>query len=465
MQQLSPEQLSDISTDFGTYLTPDRDLPCVYFIYGLLTLLLPILDVEGEENHATPDLNVIRTATMQWLCHPTSTQALIRRSQAPCACTALARETILHQKGHAICTNMQMNHRKLCAITLDMLLKLLRLPEHEDMQYRSLPRINKIGRRRVWPTSREDLLPYGPRATVHGLLAWLDMAQDQDLLIDETRVLTVAHVLARYGYPVTLPYLVTSTTLIPRGVIPTLNLAHGVIRDHDLKGQALQPTERAAIGILGRCLGVLVTLTNKACNHVERQQMLHEHRSMLALSYLRVAEGLQLLHDRFPEEVPCRPRDDYTRLLMVLVRDFPDLQTTPDMPTWIAHASTDYAHNLWQQMWEAVLNADRADRCARPGCGRTYADAMVFKRCGGCRRVVYCSRACQKMAWQHPSVPHREICGPLRRVCVLYGSRTAYHPGSEPVTYDRVSARQVVDHFLKFEKCGMCSPSQLVSMD
>ena len=49
-----------------------------------------------------------------------------------------------------------------------------------------------------------------------------------------------------------------------------------------------------------------------------------------------------------------------------------------------------------------------ADQEACAGCGAAGAGAV--QRCGGCRSVVYCSRACQKVHWK----THKAACRQLR---------------------------------------------------
>lgn len=39
-------------------------------------------------------------------------------------------------------------------------------------------------------------------------------------------------------------------------------------------------------------------------------------------------------------------------------------------------------------------------RCARAGCDTREVRVAEFKRCGGCKEVVYCGQACQKEDWK-----------------------------------------------------------------
>lgn len=39
-------------------------------------------------------------------------------------------------------------------------------------------------------------------------------------------------------------------------------------------------------------------------------------------------------------------------------------------------------------------------RCVRAGCDTREVRVAEFKRCGGCKEVVYCGQACQKEDWK-----------------------------------------------------------------
>lgn len=38
-------------------------------------------------------------------------------------------------------------------------------------------------------------------------------------------------------------------------------------------------------------------------------------------------------------------------------------------------------------------------KCTRSGCNNREVRAAEFKRCGGCKEVVYCGASCQKEDW------------------------------------------------------------------
>jgi hypothetical protein len=60
---------------------------------------------------------------------------------------------------------------------------------------------------------------------------------------------------------------------------------------------------------------------------------------------------------------------------------------------------------------DAGFGPQWAHRCHAPGCLMAYVAAgRRFQSCGGCRSATYCSRACQRRAWNHFAAPHRKVC-------------------------------------------------------
>ena len=77
---------------------------------------------------------------------------------------------------------------------------------------------------------------------------------------------------------------------------------------------------------------------------------------------------------------------------------------------WCPDRSPALANNpCWRQMW---LEVDSARPCANLGCTNVSGASeerlvACSRRCGGCRRVSYCSVACRDAAWPE----HSLVCG------------------------------------------------------
>lgn len=60
----------------------------------------------------------------------------------------------------------------------------------------------------------------------------------------------------------------------------------------------------------------------------------------------------------------------------------------------------------------------RDQSCMLPECMRACTDKNCkLRTCRGCYRIQYCSRRCQKRAWVHPLIPHRNSCTAIATVC------------------------------------------------
>jgi hypothetical protein len=454
MNQSSSIPLADVSSYIAQYLTLGGEtLPCIYYMFSFLTVVFPFITAEEDAKQAGSDLNEIRKITIRWLSHPESINAFLQRSRRGCVCPVSSdRPNIIHTYGQEFGARLNTDYPGMCATLIRSLLKFLILP---GLQFHAVHRIERLTRRKVWPTTLEDVLPHGPRETVHGVLAWLDL----DFRGHKSLVLNVANVIAYFGYPVTLPYFVKSTTFIPRGILPTLQDACKIFEQITPHNTSLTTADHNAVEWCGRCSCVIMTLIT-ACNDAERQEMMREHRSILLQLFIRVEEHLKVLHERFATDKAFLYRGWFMNMAAALVSDYPDLKDTISISPDIARMSQSDQENLWVRMLDAIVHIAQASRCARPECTHTFADAVVHKRCGGCCRVVYCSRECQKTAWQHPVVPHRHICATLREMCLLYqldspARMKIKQTVQEPASFDRISAQMLIDHFLEHGVCEL----------
>ena len=91
---------------------------------------------------------------------------------------------------------------------------------------------------------------------------------------------------------------------------------------------------------------------------------------------------------------------------LLLTESLNNLPRSPNGPEE-AHDYLWLTQNLWMasDVWEWANNDAGAKvhilkTCAREGCNTREVRAAEFKRCGGCKEVVYCGAACQKEDWQ-----------------------------------------------------------------
>mmetsp|Transcript_7910 Transcript_7910/g.11908 ORF Transcript_7910/g.11908 Transcript_7910/m.11908 type:complete len:464 (+) Transcript_7910:45-1436(+) len=67
-----------------------------------------------------------------------------------------------------------------------------------------------------------------------------------------------------------------------------------------------------------------------------------------------------------------------------------------------------------EEKFEAGLHRMQLRRCANPECRKLETKKNQFRKCGSCRRVVYCSTACQKNHWKQ----HKAGCKCIARLIV-----------------------------------------------
>jgi hypothetical protein len=97
---------------------------------------------------------------------------------------------------------------------------------------------------------------------------------------------------------------------------------------------------------------------------------------------------------------PLRLREYLPQTIRLLLRDERTIRADPHIRFLNAACSSQ-----WKQ------------RCYAPACLETFASVgRKFQACEACKTATYCSRSCQKAAWNHPGAPHRGLmCSLLHR--------------------------------------------------
>ncbi|KAH9951807.1 hypothetical protein B0H21DRAFT_775950 [Amylocystis lapponica] len=123
-------------------------------------------------------------------------------------------------------------------------------------------------------------------------------------------------------------------------------------------------------------------------------------------------------------------------------------------------AAHDYlwlTQNLWMvpEVWAwadgyAPAKACVLKSCARASCGRHEETVAQFKRCGGCKGVVYCGTDCQKQDWN----THKPKCHEQKRIKetirAMIQSRAPRNLGDGPLAASAdFSERGISTHFFQ----------------
>jgi hypothetical protein len=310
-----------------------------------------------------------------------------------------------------------------------------RMRDREPLQYRIDGPINLLRfsrRRALWPVTLAEMLPHGAEDSFRGLTAWLPHVP-HTIGAGIFRYVKVLLLLQREDI---LPYFTTSCTL--RDVALDMLQAQ---YDVWAPGQSLARHEQMA-NITSSVCEMLITWTHNASMHdqaaffrpraveyvahcVKASEVLFAlnagmharyftatHRRLEAI-YDVILNVAALVYAHVPE---CRPAC-LQQLGMDGASADKALQHVFDLAAEHDPARVGQATLLTHML---VAHAQRT-RCAAPDCP-TRTTVSAFKAatgrkmrfCSGCTRMRYCSRACQKAAWRHSSLPHRAVCASFR---------------------------------------------------
>jgi hypothetical protein len=160
-----------------------------------------------------------------------------------------------------------------------------------------------------------------------------------------------------------------------------------------------------------------------------------------------------------------RAAEDFERFTSRLLQGLPALRTAR-LPRGCDDFSD--AEGPWKAFLHLLCCLQGDNICASPECTKALVGSdHQFQLCGGCRRIVYCSRRCQKHAWNYARVPHRRICGPLRRMCTandlkrtLFCSEVEQRVKEVPEAFDARQAALITNHLhlqTRYEMSTLCT--------
>jgi hypothetical protein len=264
-------------------------------------------------------------------------------------------------------------------------------------------RLAKLGRRpgHRWPRASADMFPHGPEHTFRALANLLRL----DPLAGVRRCIYEAmNTMIALGLPLIAPSVATSRTFVVHGIVAAV-----VVDEEAMRRQYDGDNARERDIAIREALYSLAVLLDTCIASLNESQ--------LTLLYQQAAPELIGTLDRcarlacaLEQRIPPSRRDIYTTTKLLgrtggrLYDYVPSTEHTP-ISSWArtlfsAHAlSKGHAGHGWtaSRVLYALHHLSLRDRCAAPGCPRTSADSRL-KRCGRCKRVLYCSRTCQRAA-------------------------------------------------------------------
>jgi hypothetical protein len=357
-----------------------------------------------------PEFNTLRTAIARWMLKPRTMDQLRQCADAPCTCVD---PDGLHELGQPVFAASK--YKTSFPLVLERFIEIYA----ESLKQAASPtainiRFDRAAKRMTWPISLEEMLPYGPEQSIRGLLQWIELDLGPMIAVDMLHALTTV---IRLLGSLVLPYVITAAPiLITYGIVPIFEYA--AILSQDNSGRSLRGTPVQKVAAVTRSEGArILSGIMDRCNDTQRREMTRGH----ALRLMVVCNQAYAYITR-----PVTRREEHTRsnlahIVATLNQDFPSLKhdaaIPPDLRALLAKHSKP---GLWLLMLDGINTLMLDGQCVSPDCSRTYSNWWPFKWCGGCRRVKFCSRRCQKAAWNHPVVPHRQTCLRLRSACLKY---------------------------------------------
>jgi hypothetical protein len=370
-----------------------------------------------------------RSRCFAWITQPRSRAELEALADIECTCPAKERRSIFHldvqTQFRTLQTENVFDQRPfffLIEVFLYPMSLFMRPPDSDEP-----PRGMKQLHRRVrWPCSTADMLPHGAEDTTRGLIYLLEL----DLNTGTRRGVMYALAMVMINFhPLVMPILVTSRTLITKGVIAAI---HSDIDRVTSAGRSIKPNDvKAVFHSQTTLLQIVDNLVTRLSTTAQRKAFHVQAPMELLIAYDRATKLFPLLQantSHFPPEhtIPelFQPDPFINNLKRIAGKLLLDVPAVGDILPQLE--ARDHFRNMspgpLTQLWRGFLhNIDLLEvmqRCMAPGCAET-ALTSTLKRCTGCQRVRYCSRICQKAAWRHP-LSHRIVCWMLSEVCAEF---------------------------------------------
>jgi hypothetical protein len=413
---------------------------CIYIAIGCLGTLFDPLGLRDEDvpvNDCLKDDSslsgiVTRTSriTVTWATMVRTGEELARLKHFACKCTDHTRTTNQwHQIGvtHVMRVEPCIPFWHLLILTLQ---PYMRFQAQESTDSKSATTLSRLKHRRIWPTNTEDLLPHGPRNTVHGLVQWLTIQPDHEVryyvIIPLRALLSVCH-------PLVVSYMAQSKLLLTCGFMDGIAW-HSFFFFNTTAIDITMPARYLYHTI------EFFALMSAHSTDTERRSFWSSYPKRSLRSCVEAKRVIDHI-EAHPIWLETMSSADTLLCLMAedLVTDFPCLR--------MYLADTHYAGMVFASGQELVQNSlahlvhvlAMSTRCSNYVCDNTPAHGRMG-RCYGCRTTMYCSRRCQKAAWRFLSAPHRETCGLLGPVVLAYRMR-----GSVP-RIDVEQAQAILNH-------------------
>jgi hypothetical protein len=433
-----------VSENLIKALSDPYEIPCVVVILGYVHQHQAVLASKSDSENVQAALahnDELFSSVMRFTAAPRTDEQRLSLAGSSCSCSPAERDSGLHALGHRTDQGGAEYLPFKDIINYLLGLVILHLQDGEDPTGEM--RADRIAQRSRWPKCLGHILPYGAGITINSLISWV-VLRNMHMHIRITLLHTV-EMIAHYTAPATIPYLVYSKAFMFEGIVYQMEIALRMLSEnHDPK---------SAISMLRSSSWLLSYVGLKKCDHSRRVMFFLKNYAAQHLKSL-CEELKDMLRVNLKTYIPIYDVDllgatlHHLDQVIAFCSTEAELRVDPQTIPQGEDVPADVRSGTWVRALLALNYQATSGRCARV--------TWPLKRCGGCRRMVYCSRRCQNASWNDASAPHREMCALIRQFCVdnqLPRTHVMKREHAEPETFDVLVGHRIVKYAERLMAC------------
>jgi hypothetical protein len=311
---------------------------------------------------------------------------------------------------------------------------------HRETPTRIGYKLHHLAARTSWPKYSKQVLPHGTDHTMHGYMDWLlsnnpvvlaNIGKVISAVIDYTRSLSISAIIKTNMFPAlfirAISHWLEGWIKLER---PCVHASNCSLLNHD------QDKDEQ----IGEVFCQLSKVMNSICAGPDCSDpamdvfFLQRHHQAIFISCNNLLSAAVIFRRDHPTQDIVATCDVLSNWLIPVCRTiynyFPEcrapMSKLPLHHSIIKHALPEPVSVAlsWTMLTDAIEHHRTRDQCSSPDCSRTTEErGRPFRSCSGCRRISYCSRTCQKRAWQrdgNDGLAHRDICSLVRLICIRH---------------------------------------------
>jgi hypothetical protein len=441
-----------VSENLIKALSDPYDIPCIVVVLGYVRQHRAVFSSKSDSENAQAALahhDELLSSVTRFMAAPRTNEQRLSLAESSCSCSSAERDSGLHALGHRTDQGGAEYLPFKDVINYLLGLVILHLQDGEDPTGEM--RADRIAQRSRWPKCLDHILPYGAGVTINSLISWV-VLRDMHMHI-RIHLLHTVEMIVHYTAPATIPYLVYSKAFMFEGIVYQMEIALRMLSgNHELK---------SAISMLRSSSWLMSYVGLKKCDHSRRVMFFLNNYAAQHLKSL--CEKLKdMLRVNLKTYIPIYDVDllgatlHHLDQVIAFCSTEAELRVDPQTIPQGEDVPADVRFGIWVRALLALNYQATSGRCASVACTSTRLTTWPLKRCGGCRRMVYCSRRCQNASWNDASAPHREICALIRQFCVdnqLPRTHVMKREQSEPETFDVLLGHRIVEYAERLMAC------------